>query len=117
MTNVNTLEKLLVYREVDSLTNMIKAYANNPNSAGLGEGVTLEYNPNSDTLFLVDEENNVALMNGDKLEPLYSCFNCGHEGVAEEYGEEREEEGTLYMACEACFEEGRNPEDYLIIKR
>jgi hypothetical protein len=40
-------------------------------------------NKNSGNVFLTNSEYQVAMMNGDRLESFYSCFNCGHEGFSE----------------------------------
>lgn len=41
-------------------------------------------NRNSGYVFLTNSEFQVAMMNGDKLETLYSCHNCGCEGFRDE---------------------------------
>ena len=88
--NTQDLSKL-GYREIDQLGDLLKAYADNPNDCGLGDGVKWEYNPNSDNLFLVDEDYNVAMMTDPYAKPQkqllakwYSCPNCGHEGFKED---------------------------------
>ena len=80
--NMNTQDlSKLGYREIDQLGTMLKVYANNPNDCGLEDGVKWEYNPNSDNLFLVDEDYNVAMLNNnDELEQWHSCGECGNEG-------------------------------------
>lgn len=57
------------------------------------DAVTVMMNLNSGDVFLTNEDFQVAMMNGDKLEIFYSCPNCGHEGFAEEmeHGEDDEE--------------------------
>lgn len=48
----------------------------------LQDGVTLDFNPNSGYVFLVDEDFNVAMLNGDgKLENWLYCGECGAEGL------------------------------------
>ena len=37
-------------------------------------------NINSGHVFLSNDDYQVAMLNGDKLESRYSCPNCGHEG-------------------------------------
>ena len=46
----------------------------------MGDGVTVEFNPMSGNVFLVDDDYNVAMMNGHELETFYSCPECGNEG-------------------------------------
>lgn len=41
-------------------------------------------NKKSGYVFLTNSEFQAAMMNGDKLETWYNCFNCGHEGFAED---------------------------------
>jgi len=112
MTNTQDISKL-GYREIDQLADLLKAYADNPNDSGLGDDVKWEYNPNSDNLFLVDSDCNVAMMTDGKLEEFHTCSYCGHEGFAEDF-REREEDGDKFLACPDCEEAGRNPEEYLI---
>jgi len=40
-------------------------------------------NINSGHVFLSNDDYQVAMLNGDKLESWYSCPNCGHEGFKE----------------------------------
>lgn len=42
------------------------------------------FNRKSGCVFLTNSEYQAAMMNGDKLETWYNCFNCGHEGFAED---------------------------------
>lgn len=44
------------------------------------DGVSIEFNPNSGNVFLVDADCNVALMNEGNLEDWFTCPQCGHEG-------------------------------------
>jgi|TARA_R100000501_G_C2597984_1_gene95927 hypothetical protein len=46
--------------------------------------VTLQMNENSGYVFLSDEEHNVWMMNGNRIEKWYSCPGCRHEGFKEE---------------------------------
>jgi hypothetical protein len=41
-------------------------------------------NKNSGNVFLTNSDYQCAMMNGDKLETWYNCYNCGHEGFAED---------------------------------
>jgi hypothetical protein len=41
-------------------------------------------NTESGNVFLCNEDYQVCMMNGDKLESFYSCPQCGHEGFLEE---------------------------------
>lgn len=55
-------------------------------------GVSVEFNPMSGYVFLVDEDYNVAIMNDDILEDFHTCPNCGGEGVASEFREDNTDE-------------------------
>lgn len=46
----------------------------------MGDGVVIEFNPNSGNVFLVDEDYKVAMLNNGKLENWLNCGNCGVEG-------------------------------------
>lgn len=52
----------------------------NDETKNLGDNVALEFNPRSGNVFLVDEDFNVAMMNGNTLENWYFCPECGNEG-------------------------------------
>lgn len=82
MENTQDLSKFGLV-ELDEAGTLLKEYANN-SSVLDGSEVHVEFNPNSGNVFLVDEEYNVAMMNGDTLELWYSCPYCGHEGFLEE---------------------------------
>ncbi len=110
--NTQDLSKL-GYREIDQLADLLKAYSNNPPDC-LIDNVKWEYNPESDNLFLLDDDYNVAMLNDDKLEQWFSCPNCGYEGFKDEYGHTRKEDNKLFLACSECEKQGHNPEDYLI---
>ena len=52
--------------------------------------VAVEFNPMSGYVFLVDEDYNVAMMNGDRLEDFITCPNCGGEGLLSDFREDNE---------------------------
>ena len=85
--NTQDLSKL-GYREIDLLADLLKAYSDakwKSKDDGLDGGVNWEYNPDSDNLFLVDENYNVAMFNDDgELENFLNCGNCGKEGFRSE---------------------------------
>lgn len=41
------------------------------------------FNKSSGKVFITNEDFQVAMMNGDKLEIWHHCFECGHEGFQE----------------------------------
>jgi hypothetical protein len=76
------------YRELEIATKLLHALAENEwNSEddGLGNEVRLEFNPQSGSVFLVDEDCNVAVLNDSgKIESWLSCSECGKEGPRSE---------------------------------
>jgi hypothetical protein len=48
-------------------------------------GISIEFNLNSGMVFLVDEDCNVAVMEGDKLVDFLSCPQCGTEGTPSDF--------------------------------
>ena len=84
------------YRELDETAKLLAAYKENRDI--LGDGATVEFNRNSGNVFLLDEDYNVAMMNGDTLELWYNCPYCGHEGFMEDMKEHGEDDG-LHPDC------------------
>lgn len=73
------------YSERKELIKLLTAW----NEQGLPDGfeqsnVHPMLNRSSGNVFLTNENFDVAMMNGDKLETWYYCFECGHEGFAED---------------------------------
>ncbi len=82
------------------LIKLLKAWQEQCLPYDFGEdGVVPMFNKNSGYVFLTNSEYQVAMMNGDKLETWYNCFNCGHDGFAEDC--ELNDDG-----CNVC-----NPQD------
>ena len=82
--NTNDLSKF-GYRELALAGKLLSALkTGNDKTEYLTEGIKVEFNPNSGNVFLVDDDCNVAMMNGDKLEDFFSCPQCEHEGFKEE---------------------------------
>ena len=71
------------YRELKMAASLLGAYCENPPDF-LGDGVTVMFNTHSGCVFLTDEDFNIGMMNGDRLEQFHTCFECGAEGFAEE---------------------------------
>lgn len=63
------------------------------------EGVEIMFNRHSGKVFLVNEEFQVAMLNGDELEMFYSCPECGAEGFADEIEWDKEK-----RLCGECAE-------------
>jgi hypothetical protein len=71
------------FRELKMAADLLAAYCETPPDF-LGDGLTLMLNTHSGYVFLTDEDFNVGMMNGDRLEHFQTCFECGEEGFTEE---------------------------------
>lgn len=71
-------------REIDLLIDLLQAWRDQrlPDDFSDDEVVPM-LNLNSGHVFLTNDDYQVAMLNGDKLESWYSCPNCGHEGFKE----------------------------------
>lgn len=75
------------HREREIAQELLSAYGTHKDKTKLlSSGIKVEFNPYSANVFLVDEDYNVAMMNGnDELEDFISCPNCGHEEMASDF--------------------------------
>lgn len=71
------------FRELKMAAGLLTAYCETLPEF-LTDGVELMMNTHSGCVFLTDEDFNVAMMNGDRLEQWHSCPECGAEGFAED---------------------------------
>lgn len=71
------------YMELIEASKLLKSFAESDIRID-SDGLTLNFNKNSGFVFLSDENYDVWMMNGDKLEQWYSCPICGHEGFKED---------------------------------
>lgn len=71
------------FRELKMAAELLAAYCDSPPSFLTG-GVQVIMNTYSGYVFLTDEDFNVAMMNGGKLEQFHSCPECGAEGFGED---------------------------------
>ena len=71
------------FRELRMAAELLTAYCEDP-PGFLGNGIRLMMNTYSGCVFLTDEDLNVAMMNGDRLEQFHVCPECGAEGFAED---------------------------------
>ena len=71
------------FHELRMAAELLTAYCEQPPKF-LTDGVRTMMNTHSGFVFLTDEDFNVAMMNGDKLEQFFSCPECGAEGFAED---------------------------------
>ena len=85
------------YCELELAIDLLKAYKDQRIDF-LGDGLTLNFNTHSGNVFLSDEDYNVGMMNGDKLEQWFNCPYCGHEGFKDEMQHKPEDgECTRYL--------------------
>jgi len=93
------------YHEIDLAVDLLKAYKEQ-SANFLGDGLMLNFNTHSGNVFLSDEDYNVGLMNGDKLEQWFNCPYCGHEGFKDEMlHKAKDEECTRYLKEIGVIEE------------
>ena len=74
------------YRELRMAGELLTAYKTDRDVSERldGGGVHVVFNRNSGYVFLSDDDYNVAMMNGDRLEDWHVCGYCGAEGFAED---------------------------------
>ena len=86
------------FRELRIAAELLAAYCESPPDF-LSGGVHLMMNTHSGYVFLTDEDFNIAMMNGDKLEQFHCCPECGAEGFAEELPDDE--------CCQSCLREAQ----------
>ncbi|MEM3858695.1 MAG: hypothetical protein QW478_04735 [Candidatus Micrarchaeaceae archaeon] len=73
------------YRELEEAVRLLTAFREQrQRTYFMGNGIKLYFNKLSGNVFLADEDSNVAMMNGDKLEQWFICPECGYEGFKED---------------------------------
>lgn len=70
----------------------------------LENDISVEFNPNSGYVFLVDGDYNTAMMNDGRLENFFSCPNCGNEGMQSDFKEECTDECCQEYATDLGLE-------------
>ena len=75
------------FRELKMAAELLTAYCDNPPD-WLADGVHLMMNTHSGYVFLTDEDYNVAMMNGGKLDAFVSTPYHGHEGFIDDLTEQ-----------------------------
>ena len=94
-TNTRDLSKFWKI-ELSEATKLLTAYGNNEMTKLAKDyfwysGVCVEFNPDSWNVFLVDDDFNVLMFNGDKLDLFLSTPYDWHEGFFDELMEEYKE--------------------------
>ena len=85
------------YIEIKEAARLLNAYVQE-RPEFLNSQIKIFFNKNSGCVFLSDEDFNVAMMNGDKLEQWFSCPSCGHEGFKEDMKRDGDEYCKDYLA-------------------
>lgn len=77
------------YRELEMLRDTLNAWLDHglPDDFEHKEVVPM-FNLNSGYVFLTNEECQVAMLCGNKLESFYSCPECGREGFKDDFDSE-----------------------------
>ncbi len=60
--------------------------------------VVWEFNPGSGCLFLINEDYQTLMLNGDRLEEWVTCSDCGAEGFGSEM------DGFVGSQCAKCLD-------------
>jgi hypothetical protein len=83
--NPTTDLSLFGYRELQMAIELLKAFKEVKTEIDfLGDGIKLMMNTSSGNVFLTDDDFNVAMMNGEKIQQWLTCSNCGKEDFKEE---------------------------------
>ena len=91
--------------EREEATLLLKTYGTNKDDTiRLESGIKVEFNPMSGNVFLVDEDFNCAMMNGDRLENFFYCHECGNEALQSEFREQCESDCCIEYANELGIE-------------
>jgi hypothetical protein len=80
------------WRELREALKLLTAYLEKDNTrlfSGQAD-VTIGFNMNSGYVFLIDDEYNCAMLNGDNLEDWIVCPECGEENFMSEFEAEKE---------------------------
>ena len=75
------------YREMALAREILTAIANGLPEEFLPDGLAIELNPLSGEVFLVNDYDQIAMMNGDSLEMYYILPHSGEEGFRDELTE------------------------------
>lgn len=92
------------YREIEEAKELL-SHIREINSQGK---VSVEFNPNSGNVFLVDEDYNVWMMTSEnKIEKWFNCPYCGYEGFKDDL---LKEHNIRHKDCKEFQKELKNAE-------
>ncbi|CAN5180867.1 hypothetical protein BH09PAT1_BH09PAT1_3210 [soil metagenome] len=86
MQNIVTVDySQFGYRELEIAGKLLALYAEN-GSIFLGSELTVNFNPNSGYVFVLDEDYNVGVFDssGENIIQFFSCGECGYEATLED---------------------------------
>lgn len=81
---------------------LIKQYCENPFILEKDIAISKQF---CGCVYMIDDHWNRAMLNNGKLERLYACRHCGHEGFAEKFGKHK---NKSKLQCPNC--QGRKGE-------
>jgi len=74
------------YREFKLMSELLNSYIEYGLPRGFdNQGLTIMFNRNSGYVFFTNEDYQICMLNGDKLEIWHNCANCGREGFREDF--------------------------------
>ena len=87
MNNTQDLSKFGL-REKKITSELLALLGTEKDQSNLYENISVEFNPNSGMVFLVDSDFNVAVLNNGFLVDFISCPNCGNEAAKPDFKDE-----------------------------
>lgn len=72
------------YMELDQAKEILNALQEHGSPDFMTDGLQIMFNQNSGSVFLTDEDFNVAVLSGDELVQFYNCPMCGYENTQED---------------------------------
>jgi len=84
--HISVADNIDSYREEEMAEEIMESVRKNglPSDSISDKGFEIQFNPSSGCVFLVNEDYQCWMMNGDELETWYNCPECGNEGFKED---------------------------------
>lgn len=73
------------YREISEIATLLEKYSSGNHHDIIEYPIKIGFNMNSGYVFIIDDNQNTFMLNGEELEQYYNCGNCGKEGFKEEF--------------------------------